>query len=248
MTLPVAVILNRFLAPLWVFIFGGLVADLLTGSASFLFAFPFPVRHARFRLERSHEHDHGPAFHSRRLFDDAVRPELIGELIEERFAEIRVGHLAPPKEDRQLDLVSGVEELRGLPAFGLEVMVVDLGPDADLFQLDDVLVAAGLALFATLLVPKLAVVHKPADGRHRIGRHLDQVESTLARHLERVKCWNDPDLLAVLVDQPDLTNPDALVDPCLDGSGNNLPPLPIAGYRNNTGTRRRLSPARSPLG
>lgn len=218
MTLPVAVILNRFLAPLWVFIFGGLVADLLTGSASFLFAFPFPVRHARFRLERSHEHDHGPALHSWRLFDDAVRPELIGELIEERFAEIRVGHLAPPKEDRQLDLVSGVEELRGLPAFGLEVMVVDLGPDADLFQLDNVLMAAGLTLFAALLVSKLPVVHEPADGWHRIGSHLDEIEPPLARHLKRIECGDNANLLAVLINQPDLADPDALIDAGLDGS------------------------------
>jgi hypothetical protein len=156
-----------------------------------------------------------------------------------------VGHLAAAKEDGQLDLVSGVEELRGLTTFRLEIMVVDLWPDADLFQLDDVLMAAGLALFAALFVPKLAVVHEPADGWHGIGRHLDEVESPLARHLQRVKCWNDADLLAVLVDQPDLANPDALVDPCLDGSGNNLPPLPIAGYRCNTGTRRGQSPARS---
>jgi hypothetical protein len=246
MILPVAVILNRFLAPLWVFIFGGLVVDLLTSSASFFLAFPFPVRHAHFRLEWSHEHDHGPALHARRLFDRAVRTELIGELIEKRLAQIRVGHLATAEEHSQLDLVSGVEELRGLTTFRLEVMVVDLGPDADLFQFDDVLMAAGLALFAALLVPELAVVHEPADGRHRVGRHLNQVEAPLAGHLERVKCWNDADLLAVLIDQPDLANPDALVDPCLDGSGNNLPPLPIAGFCYNTGTRRGQSPARSP--
>src|SRR5687768_696589 len=248
MILPVAVILNRFLAPLWVFIFGGLVVDLLTDSVSFLLAFPFPVRHAHLRLERSHEHDHGPALHPGRLFDSAVRTELIGELIEQGFAQIRVGHLAAAKEDGQLDLVSGVEELRGLPTFGFEIVIIDLGPDADLFELDDVLMAAGLALLATLLVSKLAVVHEPADGWHCIGSHLDQIEPPLARHLERVKRGYDTDLLAVLIDQPDLADPDALIDACLDGSGNNLPPLPIAGYRSNTGTRRGQSPARSPLG
>jgi hypothetical protein len=248
MILPVAVILNRFLAPLWVFIFGGLVVALLTASGSFLLAFPFPVRHTHLRLERSHEHDHGPALHPRRLLDRTVRTELIGELIEQRFAQIRVGHLAAAEEDSQLDLVSGVEELRGLTTFRFEVMVVDLGPDTDLFQLDNVLMAAGLALFAALLVAKLAEVHEPADGWHGVGRHLDKIEPSLTRHLERVKRWNDTDLLAILIDQPDLANPDALIDACLDGSGNNLPPLPIAGYLSNTGTRRGQSPARSPLG
>src|SRR3954470_798511 len=154
MILPVAVILNRFLAPLWVFIFGGLVVDLLTDSVSSLVAVPSPARHTHFRLERSHEHDHGPALHPRRLFDRAVRTELIGELVEERFTQIRVGHLATAKEDSQLDLVAGVEELRGLATFRLEVMVIDLRSNADLFQLDDVLMAAGLALLATLFVPE----------------------------------------------------------------------------------------------
>jgi hypothetical protein len=177
-----------------------------------------------------------------------VRTELIGKLIEQGFAQIRVGHLAAAEEDSQLDLVSGVEELRGLATFRLEVMVVDLGPDTDLFQLDNVLMAAGLTLFAALLVAELAVVHEPADGWHGVWRHLDEIEPPLTRHLERVKRWNDTDLLAILIDQPDLANPDALIDACLDGSGNNLPPLPIAGYLSNTGTRRGQSPARSPLG
>src|SRR5918998_3385911 len=155
MILPVAVILNRFLAPLWVFIFGGLDDGLLTGSVSFLLAFPFPVRHAHLRLERSHEHDHGPALHPWRLFDRTVRKELIGELIEQRSAQIRVGHLADAEEDGQLDLVTSVEELRGLSTFGFEVVVVDLGPDTDFFQLDYVLVTARLSLFTALLVSKL---------------------------------------------------------------------------------------------
>jgi len=218
MILPVAVILNRFLAPLWVFIFGGLVDDLLTGSVSFLFAFPFPVRHARFRLERRHEHGHGPAFHPWRLLDRAVRTELVGELIEQDFAQIRVGHLAAAEENSQLDLVSSVEELRGLATLRLKVMVVDLGPDADLFQLDNVLMAAGLTLFAALLVSKLPVVHEPADGWHRIGSHLDEIEPPLARHLKRIECGDNANLLAVLINQPDLADPDALIDAGLDGS------------------------------
>jgi hypothetical protein len=229
MILPVAVILNRFLAPLWVFIFGGLVVDLLTGSVSFFLAFPFPVRHAHFRLERSHEHDHGPALHARRLFDRAVRTELIGELVEKRFAQIRVGHLATTEENRQLDLVSGVEELRSLPALGFEIMVVDLGPDADLFQLDDVLASPRFTLFPALLVTELAVVHQPADRRHGVWRHFDKVETALARHLQRIERRDDADLLAVLVDETDFTNPDALVDAGLNGSRNSLPPLSWTG-------------------
>ena len=217
MILPVAVILKRRLAPLCVFIF---FAGGFTGSVSFLFAFSFPVRHADLGLERGHEHDHGPPFHARRLFDRTVRAKLFGQLIEQRAAQIGMGHLTAAEEDGQLDFVPGIEELRGLTSLRFEVVVVDLGPDADLFQLDDMLMTARLPLFAALLVAELAVVHEPADGRHRIWRHLDQIEATLARHLERIECGDDPYLLAVLINQPDLADPDALVDACLDGSGN----------------------------
>jgi hypothetical protein len=46
--------------------------------------------------------------------------------------------------------------------------------------------------------------------------------------LQRFKCRNDANLFTVLVNQPDFTNPDALIDAGLDRSGNNLPPLPYA--------------------
>ena len=162
-----------------------------------------------------------------------MRAKLIGQLIEQPLTDIRVRHLAPTEEHGQLHLIPGIKKLGGLLALGFQIMVVDLGPDADLFQLDNVLMAAGLALFAALLVAKLAEVHEPADGWHGVGRHLDKIEPSLTRHLERVKRWNDTDLLAILIDQPDLADPDALIDACLDGSGNNLPPLPIAGYLSN---------------
>jgi hypothetical protein len=221
---------------LWVFIFLGawlllLPLFVLTFSVSFLcaFALPLPVGQTRLRLEGRDEHDHRAAFHPRRLFDRAVGAQLLGELIEERPAQVGVRHLAPAEEDRDLHFVPGIEELCRLPSLRLEVVVVDLGPNADLFQLDDVLMTAGLALLAALLVSVLAVVHEPADRRHGIRRYLDQVEPTLARHLERIECRNDADLLAVLIDEPDLADPDTLVDAGLDGSGNNLPPLPNTG-------------------
>ena len=87
------------------------------------------------------------------------------------------------------------------------------------------LMPARLALLPALLVAKLAVVHEAADGRHRVGRHLDQVEATLARHLERIECRDDADLLPFLVDQPDLADADALIDARLDWSCNGGPPV-----------------------
>ena len=81
---------------------------------------------------------------------------MLGKLVEEAAADVRVGHLAAAEEDRELDLVAADEELGGVAAFGFEVVFVDLGTDADFFQLDDVLVLAGLTLFPALIVAELA--------------------------------------------------------------------------------------------
>ena len=174
--------------------------------------------------------------------------ELLGELIEQSLAQVRVGHLAAAEEDGELDLVPGVEELRGLSSLGLQVVVVDLRPDADFFQLDDVLMLAGLALLAALFVAVLAVVHEPADRRHGIWRNLDQVEPALARHLERIECRDDAHLLAVFIDEPDLADPDALVDAGLNGSGYSVPPWPKTGICPTQERAGDISPARSPKG
>ena len=112
-----------------------------------------------------------------------MRPQQVGELVEQTLADVRVGHLPPAEQDRQFDLVAGVQKLRRLPTFGLQIVIVDLRPDPDFFQLDDVLVPARLTFFAALLVSELAVVHEPADRRDRIRRHLDEIEPALPRHL-----------------------------------------------------------------
>src|SRR4030095_7900496 len=93
----------------------------------------------------------------------------------------------------------------------LVVVLVDLGPELDLLDLDHPLVLLGLARSFLLLVLILPEVHDPADGRHRGRRDLDQVESVLTCAGERLRRRHDPELLTGFVDHPDLTNPDALV-------------------------------------
>jgi hypothetical protein len=149
-----------------------------------------------------------------------------------------VRHLAAAEEDGELHLVAAIEESRGLPSLRFEIMIVDLRPYADLFQFDDMLIATGFALFPALLVPEFAIIHQSADRGDGVRRDLDQVEAPVARHLQRFERGNDANLLALLVDEPDLADPDTLVDAGLDGSGNNLPPLCFYRVSSDTGTRR----------
>ncbi len=71
---------------------------------------------------------------------------------------------------------------------------------------------ARVALLAPLLVAVLAVVHQATHGWDGRRRHLNQVKTALARHLQRLAGGQDAELLPVLVDDPHLADADALVD------------------------------------
>ena len=101
------------------------------------------------------------------------------------------------------------------PFFVLVVVVGDLRPQLDLADVDLLLVLArGLGLLL-LLVLVLRVIEQAGDRRARVGRDLDQVEIALLRHRQGLIGLDDADLAAVLVDEPDLGDADALVDPGL---------------------------------
>src|SRR4030095_10692270 len=120
-------------------------------------------------------------------------------------------NLATAEEDRRLDLVTFAQEALDVLLLELVVMLIDLGPELDLLDLDHLLMLLGLArsfLFLVLILPE---VHDPADRRHRSRGDLNEVESLLTCNDERLRRRHDPELLTGFVDHPDLTNPDALV-------------------------------------
>ncbi len=213
MILPVAVTLNRFLAPLWVLSF-----CFVTGLR------PFPFVLTLFGLQRTKMHRHRAPFHSGRLLDVSMRPKLLRQLIEQSPPDIRVSHLPPAKEDGQLHFVPAIQELGRLATLRFQIVIVDLRANPHLFKLDDMLILARLALLAALLVPELAVVHQAADRRHRVRRDFYKIQTSLTGHLQRVASRDHPDLLALFVNQPHLSDANALVNPGLDWSGYGWPP------------------------
>src|SRR5207342_867392 len=82
----------------------------------------------------------------------------------------------------------------------------------DLLDVDRDLVLAGELRLLLLLVAVLPVVHHPRHRRIRLRRDFDEVEVLAPRVLARLVRVLDPDLLAVLVDQPHLRRADHLVD------------------------------------
>ena len=128
-----------------------------------------------------------------------------------------------------LTLARWLRKRTDVALLGLVVLSGDLRPELDLLDVDLGLVLAGELGLLLLLVPVLPVVHDPGDRRPGLRRHLDEVEVLPVRVLERLVRRLDPDLRAVLVDQPHLGDPDPLVDPGLRlrrGLGTDEPPRP----------------------
>jgi hypothetical protein len=123
-----------------------------------------------------------------------------------------VGQLPTAEQDGDLHLVAVFEELLGSLGLRVEVVLADLRPQPNLLELDDLLVLAGLALLLRLLILEAAIVEQPTDGRDAVGGDFDEIQIQLAGSLERLEGRENPQLLAVCTNQPNLTSANALVD------------------------------------
>src|SRR5215471_1862547 len=161
---------------------------------------------------RADHHDHVPPVLLRLRLDEAKLGDVVGQLLQQAESEFRPGLLAPPEHDRHLDLVPRLQEPLDVALLGAIVVRVDLRAELDL--LDDRLCLV-LARFPGLdrgLVLELSVVHKLTDRGPRGRGDLYQIEVCLLSEPERLVDGDDPDLLALRTDQPDLRSADALVD------------------------------------
>src|SRR5579862_2908996 len=120
--------------------------------------------------------------------------------------------LAAPEHDRDLDLRALVQEALDVALLGLVVVLADLRSELDLLDVDlGLVLARGLRLLL-LLVPVLAVVHDPHDGRVGLGRDFDEIEALPVRVFPGLVRLLDAELLSVLVDQAHPRNANRLVD------------------------------------
>ena len=139
--------------------------------------------------------------------------ELLGQAVEDHRPALGVGHLATAEHDRDLDLVLVLQEALDVTLLGRVVVLGDLRPELDLADGDLLLVLARGLLLLGLLVLVLRVVEDAADGRAGLGGDLDEVEVRSCAKRSASSVFMTPTCVAVLVDQADLGNADALVDP-----------------------------------
>src|SRR5436309_1890564 len=98
----------------------------------------------------------------------------------------------------------------------LVIVGPDLGSEPDLLDLLMTLLLSRFLRSDGLLVLELPVVHDLADGRIRVGRHLDEIKPGRLRLSQRLFPRHDPDLRTVGSDQSDLRCPYPFVDPAID--------------------------------
>ena len=160
-------------------------------------------------LERSEDHGEPTTVHACGAFDADGVAERIDDLVERYDGPVPVGVFAPPEEHGELHLVSGIEETLGPIHLDEPIVVIRLRPESHL--LEYVLSAVRFPLPLSLDVLELPVVHDPAHRRTIVGRHLDEVHPDFTSQSKRLGRRKEASLLTVLVDQPDLRDPNLLV-------------------------------------
>ena len=120
--------------------------------------------------------------------------------------------LATAEADRDLDLVAVLEEAAGVLHLGVQVADIDVGGQANLFDLHDALVLARFLFALGLLETEFTVVHDFADRRLGLRGDFDQIHALFHSGLLRLLDGHDAELLAVVVDQTDFLIADLFID------------------------------------
>src|SRR5690606_3758324 len=161
--------------------------------------------------DRAQDHVHVHARDHRGGVDRGQVAHVRGDPVEDRLPQLGVRALAPAEHDRDLDLVTALEEPANVVDLRLVVVVVDLHAELDRLHL---LLAGALArlLHLLLLLETVAtVVEELGDGRLSRLAHQYEVEVLLPGTTQRVPRLDDAYLLTVGADETHLPHPDLFV-------------------------------------
>jgi hypothetical protein len=120
--------------------------------------------------------------------------------------------LPPAKMDRRFHLIALVKQPRGVIFFEFVVVFIRARPKLYFLDCNEGLLRLGFLLLLFLFVLILTEVNDSANRRLSLRRDLDEIESALARDLDRLLRWHYAKLISVLVDDADFPNSDPFVD------------------------------------
>src|SRR5207245_482082 len=179
---------------------------------------------ARGLLRSNHRRQIGP-FLLWPSFEQSDFSNVLNQPLHHLPAEVAMGHLAPPEHDGRLYLIAVLQELENLIALHLKVVVTRAGTELHFFEFNRFLMFSGLVLPLVKLIEELAVIDDATDGWCGRGGNLHQVQPLAARDFEGLERRHDAELLALVVNHPDLFGPDPLINPNVPVSDkDSLPP------------------------
>src|SRR6266446_2885249 len=164
------------------------------------------------RLLRRHDHGHLPAFHPRHLLDFGVLLEVVPDPHQDVHSQLLMRQFAPAEPHGHLDLVAFLDEFDHAAHFYIVIVVVDAGAQLDFFDFDDFLLFAGFVLFLLLFIFIFAEIEDFTNRRVGGRRDLDEIETGIGGHGERLVALDDSHHVAALVDQAHAWNADLAVD------------------------------------
>ena len=109
-------------------------------------------------------------------------------------------HLAALEHNENLYLVARSKKSSCVVDLGVEIVLLDLAGELDLFDLDLLLIFLGFLLLLFAFEPELSVVHDSCNRRRALRSNENEIESLIIRRVERADRGKYSELLAVLTD------------------------------------------------
>jgi hypothetical protein len=162
--------------------------------------------------QRSDQHNHLPTFHLRKVLNAADILGVLRDPLKQFAAQVLVRHFAPAEPQGDLHLVAILEKFEHVAHLDVVVAGIRIGPELDLFDLDDLLLLARFALAFLLFVFELAKIHDLANRRIGVRRNLNQIETGFVGHFHGSGRGHHTDVFAVGADQADFSGTDFFVD------------------------------------
>lgn len=122
-------------------------------------------------------------------------------------------HLTPAKDDAGFDFVTGLQKFASVFDFEIEIVIFNFGAKANFFDMDYGLFLATGLFFLAQLILVLSIVHDFADGWISIRRDFDKIIICLRGARQRFLCRDDANLFAIRAYDPNLWDPDLIIDP-----------------------------------
>lgn len=158
-------------------------------------------------------HDQVAAFHLRRPLGLGNIGKLLDHSFHDGVAEFLMHHLAATKRQGDFYLIALLDESARMLRLELKIMLFDLRAKANFFDVDNGLFFSAVLFLFALLIPELAVIDNPANGRLGIRRNFHQIESRGIGARHRFLNRHDADLLTICCNEPYFRNPDLMIDP-----------------------------------